>query len=726
MYKTLLATLLLLSLIFSLPAISIDRSILATHVSDTLYSNSLVSTSNVGISDEDKLGTKNTLVLADSYEPDNSATQFKTISISSVQQNQDHTIHSTTDQDWYRFMAYSGRTYRLYTTGSTDTELFFYKDDGTTLLGNIDYGPTDDNFLAEFTPNTPGNYKFKIVGHGGSTGAYRIFYQYVSTPDSYEFDGDPNMLGEDSHIVPKVSVTSQDHTLNINTDIDWFVFYGDPLATYRFESTGYTDTMIKIYKSDLTTIVASADDGGDGQNFLLTYTPASRGYYYIKVSGSILGVGAYGFNYSYTPLSDEYEPDNSVSQAKILSFNGVENEQHHTLHTATDQDWYRFYALPGRKYTVLSTGSVDTKAVLYNDAGTTQLVTSDNESDGVLNFFIMFDPPVAGYYKIKVIGKNGATGLYDLEYAALSVDDTYEPDNTAATANTIGPYYTEMSQSHTIGSINDQDWYSFLGQAGLTYKFYTTGYTNTKIDIYSADGITLLGSNDDGPIDFNCYYEFTPSEDNTYMLLIRSSTNSVGAYVLYYVSSTPSDTFEPDNSAAQFTTILPSLSLQSVTHSFHIPSDQDWFRFYATVGFTYDIYTTNGADPDIVLYKDDGTTVVMSDSDSGEIFNAAITFVPTQSGYYKLRLTSYGDNTGFYKLNYSYRYSLATPSSLRLSLVSGSLYLQWNSVPDATSYRIEASDNPLTGFALYSVVYQPHAYVISNSLNKFFRVIALK
>lgn len=70
----------------------------------------------------------------DSYEPDDDAADYTLIDPTPFLGAQNHTLHSGTDLDWYRFYGYTDRNYHFYSTGTIDTDIYLYLDDGTTLL----------------------------------------------------------------------------------------------------------------------------------------------------------------------------------------------------------------------------------------------------------------------------------------------------------------------------------------------------------------------------------------------------------------------------------------------------------------------------------------------------------------------------------------------------------------------------------------------------------------
>ena len=94
-----------------------------------------------------------------------------------------HSIHNSTDEDWVKFRAESGKTYVIGTdsinatgvSGVTDvnTEMFLYQADNTLISSNNDSSLNTAGFsIIEFTCQTSGWYYVKIKGYNGSLGDY--------------------------------------------------------------------------------------------------------------------------------------------------------------------------------------------------------------------------------------------------------------------------------------------------------------------------------------------------------------------------------------------------------------------------------------------------------------------------------------------------------------------------------------------------------------------------
>lgn len=631
----------------------------------------------------------------DSYEPDDDAADYTLIDPTPFLGAQNHTLHSGTDLDWYRFYGYTDRNYHFYSTGTIDTDIYLYLDDGTTLLNYNFDGGEGTNYDLYFTPPANAYYKIKVVGYN-AVGAYVFCYHHVADPDAYEPDDDA------SSYTPIASYTfsyDQSHTLHNAADQDWYRFEGISGMTYSFWSTGHADTKIFLYEDNGTTLLDEDDDDGELNNYNLSFTPTVSACYKLKVVAVTGWIGAYHFYSSYTAPADSYEPDDSSSQLTYLSISNINQTQDHTLHVNSDQDWFRFQGYPGACYTFYSTYSSDTIIYLYDDNGTT-LLAWDDESGDLNNFKLEFTPTANALYKLKVVAYENVTGYYGFNYSYNAYPDSFEPDNTAIEYTTLTVTGTNQTQNHTIHSAEDQDWFLFYGYAGLAYAFYSHGSIDSRIFLYAENGTTLLDWDDDDGDDLNYSLQFAPAADNFYKVKVDGYGDWVGGYVFNYLFSVAADAYEPDNSASEYTAITPTSTLQTQSHTLHSNTEQDWFRFQGAANRVYTFYSTGITDTRIWVYDDSGSSLIAYDDDSGDGDNFALEFIPTATAYYKLKVFGSAGSIGAYGFCYANFADLTAPANLTISFAETTLTIQWNAVAGAVSYQIEASADPFTGFTV--------------------------
>jgi len=119
-----------------------------------------------------------TAISGDSYEDDDSFTQYTSISPATYSQSQSRSIQPGGDYDYIRFYANSGKTYVFYTTGTTDTYATLYNStQGYVTSDDDSYDAT--NFKISWYCASSGYYYLVIKGYYSSTtGNYTFYYYY--------------------------------------------------------------------------------------------------------------------------------------------------------------------------------------------------------------------------------------------------------------------------------------------------------------------------------------------------------------------------------------------------------------------------------------------------------------------------------------------------------------------------------------------------------------------
>ena len=486
----------------------------------------------------------------------------------------------------------------------------------------------------------------------------------TTTPDAYEQD---NTAGAANTIT--VNGSAQTHNFHVAGDNDWvkFTAVADNVYTISTSNLGSTsDTYLYLYDTNGSTILREDDDSGGGLASRIVWTATGNGTYYARVrhysasaSGSTTNynLGVTGISGSGTP--DAYEPDDVYSQASTLSVNG--SAQSHNFHFAGDNDWARFSATVGTHYVIQTQNlgsSSDTYMYLYGGFGPdgSILIAQDDDSGGGLASRIAWTATGTGTYYVRVRHYSstvyGSNTSYDLAVTGTgSAADWYEPDNSAAQAKPIA--VNGSAQSHTFHIAGDNDWVYFSASPGTSYTLQTSNLgscSDTYLYLYGTDGSTLIASDDDSGGSLASRIVWTPTSSGTYYARLRHYSSSAGGSCASYnfaITGTASnaDPYEPDNSAAQASTITVNGSAQS--HNIHVAGDNDWAKFTATSGTSYVIETLNlgsCGDTYLYLYGTDGSTVLLSDDDSGDGLASRIMWSSSTSGVYYVRVRHYNSS----------------------------------------------------------------------------------
>lgn len=656
----------------------------------------------------------------DIYEPDNFYWEATTLSINAGMQIQYHTFHVAGDEDWYSFYGVQGVRYVFFSTqpdGWADPRVYLYDALTISLIAQDDNSGLYGGFFLEFTP-TSSDYYLLLVNNTGFPGEYYFYYTNGTPADEYEND---STSGQATVVNPSGIYIKQLHTLHNSSDLDWFVFNAHAGTTYNFYTEGSLDTYGRIYAANGTTIVAFDDDAGVGLNFSISFNCTTTGTYYLRIHGYGGATGFYILRFHTTAPPDAYEPDNTYATSNYLTVTSIPQIRDHTLHNGDDEDWFRFYAYTGRRYVFYTSSYNDPDVTLYDDA-LNEIYEDLTNGD----FLMYFEPPANGFYGFRIRSLFSAPFAYQLMFYYEFDPDSYEPDNTASTATNITTTTIPQTQNHTLHNGYDQDWYKFEGIPGRLYFFYSTGSTDTQIYLYADDGTTQLGFNDDSGEGFNYRLEFAPATYGYYKLKVIPYPGNAGPYgFVYYYGATP-DAYEPDNVYSVSTTLIPTTDFQSQPHTLHDGTDEDWFIFYAYGGRTYTFYSTGNTDVRAYFYNAELNQFGFNDDGAGYP-NFLLQYYITNPGLLYIKVNGYNGAVGAYDINYNYTLgSLPPPLYVSIVLINdNTIYLDWPNVINATSYRVEGSDNPYSGFVPVATVSSSSWSTSTTYAKKFYRVIAI-
>lgn len=206
------------------------------------------------------------------------------------------------DVDYFSFDATIGRLYTIETTLGTlgDSTLTLYDTDGTTQLEFDDdsgVGVRASKIL--WTSPATGTYFVKVDNFNEELGTYVLG---IASTDS---SGDDH--GNDAGSA--TSINSHSNTAgNIGTadDVDWFavdVLLGNEYTVETVLGT-LTDTQLRIYDTDGTTVLASNDDVSQGVlSSRIVWTAPTTGTYFVEVDNFNTQVGTYTLE--LTPTASE-------------------------------------------------------------------------------------------------------------------------------------------------------------------------------------------------------------------------------------------------------------------------------------------------------------------------------------------------------------------------------------------------------------------------------------
>ena len=545
-------------------------------------------------------------------------------------------IEISGDQDWFKVSLVAGQTYEFRlnsasVSGLSDPELFLYNDFGSLLAVNND-GDDGLNSRIVYTASKSGAYYLGAGDHLTNTGDYTVSAALAA-------DDFPATTATTGVVAAGGSVTG---IVEFSGDTDWFKVSLVAGQKYEFRLNaasvdGLGDPFLYLYNSS-GSLLAFNNDGDDGLNSRLIYTPAISGTYHIGATGNLASTGNYVVSADSVP--DDY-PDSTATTGVVA----VGGSATGSIEISGDQDWFKVSLVAGQTYefrlnsTSLS-GLSDPQLSLYNNFG--GLLASNNDGDDGLNSRILYTPSKSGTYYLGANDHLTNTGDYIVS-AALADDDF--PASTATT----GVVAVGGSATGSIEISGDQDWFQVTLVAGQKYEFRLNsasvdGLSDPQLALYNSFG-GLLASNNDGDDGLNSRIVYTPSFSGTYYLGVNGNLTSTGNYIVS-TNSVPDDYL---NSTA--TTGIVAVG-GSTPGSIEINGDQDWFQVSLVAGQTYEFRLNSTSlsglgDPQLSLYNNSGSTLA-SNNDGDDGFNSRILYTPSKSGTYYLGASDHLTNTGDY------------------------------------------------------------------------------
>ncbi|WP_239615810.1 S8 family serine peptidase [Cohnella mopanensis] len=247
---------------------------------------------------------------------------------------------NASDTDWYTFEApYSG----IYEVAGNEVRLSLYDGKGT-IAPLRSATEVQGGVAVKQWPVAKGRYWLQVQSSSTAkqiTNFYRLESVFTMNPDAKE----PNNSAAAASTLPPRSQTWTG-TFHTRGDVDWFVVKLPKPGMIRLTVTPDTtriDPQIGFQPAGGTEIVI--DDRGDGGVEQWTMSDAKAGRYFIRISNAVSSnpmpvIGTYTATLEYiTEKEDSYEPNESPLTSTPLSINKVYNA---LIHTAKDQDWYRF------------------------------------------------------------------------------------------------------------------------------------------------------------------------------------------------------------------------------------------------------------------------------------------------------------------------------------------------------------------------------------------------
>ena len=589
-------------------------------------------------------------------------------------------ISSASDNDYYKFNVGSGETYELiasFSHSEGDLDIALYDDELNFLEESASASDDESLFIS-----SAGTYYLHVFGYDGAEANYSLSGTLGDTTeggipeDQYE-DNDTFASAYGAGLVTSSqNFVVSELTIDQPDDEDYYRFELQQDANITFtvnfdHSEGDID--VELYDSSENLI----DDSTTASNQeFIDLEDLAAGEYVLRVYGYD---GAVTSSYSVetsvtlqtsTHTVDAYEKNEKLSDAHDLGAISSENVNTNivesaTIHSATDQDYYKFTIDGTQSYGIevaFSNSDGDLDIDLLDDKGY-WIDGSDSADD---DEYISLAGLSAGTYVLHAYGYDGAT-LEDYSIifkeegssdAQLTLD-AFEDNNTSDNAYDLGTIDTESAitalpdlTSLNIDKASDEDWFKFTydgstrldvsitfdeDAADLDLELYKEGeiWLDGSYGIEGTEEISLIG------LTSGTYYvriaEYYGSTLENYSLnFTLQDTESVAD--LY-------DVYEPNNSFETAYDMGQATGAGRINDLTLTTGDEDWYRANFVNDGTSDqyiraIFDHQDGDIDIELY-DSNATLIRSATSVTDNETIYLSDIAGDAQYY-LRVLSYG------------------------------------------------------------------------------------
>lgn len=627
------------------------------------------------------------------------------IDVQPVLQSKNDAVHYPGDEDWYKFYVIGGYSYVFYTDGTTDTygEIYFSCGETTPLISDDNSGE-GNNFKIRYTPTGSGYRYLKVRGNTTSdVGNYTLYYTtapYITVnrptgPDSLN-EGSVSEIQWTTHGAPPIDSVKIEYSttgptgpwtlvtnstpntgsylwnvpLVTSTQTNCYVRVsdavdGDPWdinnSPFKIKNVTPAITVVRPITND------TLDEGfdyeitwtsvalGPSANVAILYSLSGTGGPWITITTSTPNDGSYIWT---VPLVDSLESDcyvivkeattgtptditnapfyirddapNTCNNPVYLNVTETERTRLESIRPAGDVDWFVFNAIVGHTYVFYSVGNTNTYAELYNLCNGTLLAWDDTSGPGD-NFKLVFTPAISGLYFIKVRGATPAvTGSYNLKYQIV-------PGITVTSPNGGETWAEKTYKTITWTSV---------GTPAIPYvkiEYSTTGQ-------YGPWNLIVSSTQNDGSYSWmlpevygnqtNCFVKISHATDGLPFDISDSRF-------------TIKDSSDAGNACSLATTIVVDTIHRTQVDAIAPAGEFDWYKFHASAGYTYVIYSEGVTNTYAQLYSNCTGALLLWDDNSGEGNNFKLEFTPATTGIYYLKVRgSVPSVSGIYTLHF--------------------------------------------------------------------------
>jgi len=448
------------------------------------------------------------------------------------------TIDTAGDLDYLALTVTSGRAYTIERTGGTlssaNTLIVVRNSSDGFIAQNYAAGVTSSTM--SFTPTSSGT--FWVVVSSISSSATGTYTLSVSSTAPVTDDCASTTSTSCGMSVGGANTGS----LERSGDIDYYALSVTAGQAYTVSRSGgtlaFTDVTVTIRNSTGSLIIQNTGSS--------SFTAASSGTSYVVISANTSSANRIGtYTISITTSSTDNCADNTSSSC-IMPGSG---DTSGSLEIAGDADYFLLSMTTGQTFTIARNGgSLASSSVRITVRNDTTIFTQNTGS-------VSFTASASGNIWVVITAADGtSTGSY-----SVNVSSTTPPVNDAIPGSTSSNTFIfpstsaggSTSQSSTIDTLADSDWFRTILTGGVSYQIEIRGLPSSNgtlpdsfLRLRDSSG-NLIASDDDSGTGTDSLLTFTPSSSATYFIDVQSYGNSYSGTYAIYITTLGSGTQPP-------------------------------------------------------------------------------------------------------------------------------------------------------------------------------------
>ncbi len=544
------------------------------------------------------------------------------------------------DLDYYGFVAATPGSYTFATTGSLDTELRFYDANGDVITTDDNSG-TGNNASITWTLTNGVRYYVAVNEKGyDDTGSYALEISGCSGGGDCQADQHGDTIGDASSLSGCGTTPA---AIDCAGDVDMFRFIPTVAATYTFETTGSTDTVMTLRDSSGDLIDENDDQSGDNRNARVVEDLLPGVTYYIELNHfSNDATGDYDLVVSGCGGGGCGSDPGNNNQAASTVLLGCVEDFAAGIDCDGDWDWYKLTAPNAGTFTftVAPAAGFTSYIGLYDASGDRITGGADTATITVGNAEEMFA-------RVEAFD-GGDTFAYDLTITGCSTcGDDPGDDNLADFTNINGCGTTTAA----IDCAGDLDYYGFVAATPGSYTFATTGSLDTELRFYDANG-DVITTDDNSGTGNNASITWTLTNGVRYYVAVNEKGyDDTGSYNLEISGCSGGGDCPADQHGDTIGDASSLSGCGTTPAGIECAGDVDVFRFIPTVAATYTFETTGSTDTVMTLRDSGGDQIDTNDDQSGDNRNARIEYDLLPGVTYYIEINEYSNvGTGDYDL----------------------------------------------------------------------------